>query len=105
MVNKSIRVSIIEAIRSPLGFFVLALLIVEGFIALVLIKSDLNELHKFIGMLIGVILFLLLVIVVGFLVWFKPKNLTYSEAGHQHSEDINHHYDLVKMKNSAKVKK
>ena len=97
------RLSIIEVIKSPLGFFVLALLIVEAFIGLVLIKSDLTEPHKFFGMNAGIFLFVILVIVVTLLVWHKPKHLIYTEEGHMHSEDLQHlpqdSYQLVKMEN------
>lgn len=37
---------IIEAVTAPLGFFVLALLIVEGFLATVLVGADLENTHK-----------------------------------------------------------
>lgn len=76
------RTSILYAITSPLGFFALSLLIVEGFLTIVLIFSDLAANNKFFGMLIGAGLFLLVVIGVLLLVCFKPENLTFSENSH-----------------------
>ena len=48
---------IIEAITAPLGFFVLALLIVETFLASVLVGAGLTDVYKSIGMWLGVGLF------------------------------------------------
>lgn len=44
------RIKIIEAIAAPLGFFVLALLIVESFLAIVLVGADLQNNDKILGM-------------------------------------------------------
>ena len=78
----NMRIGIIEAINHPLGFFVLALLIVEAFLGIVLIYSDLSTEHKYIGMWMGLILFIMLIILVFILVWVKPKNLIFGEKGH-----------------------
>ena len=58
------RKGVIEAINHPLGFFVLALLIVETFLSTVLIGSDLDPIQKYYGMWAGIGLFLLLIIVI-----------------------------------------
>jgi branched-subunit amino acid transport protein AzlD len=79
--NKNSWAQIIETIDKPLGFFVLALLIVESFLCIVLVKSDLSAVDKFYGMLLGVFLFILVVIGVWILVWFKPKHLVYNQNG------------------------
>lgn len=76
------KASIIKTINSPLGFFALSLLTVEGFLGIVLIYSGLDEQSKFWGMLIGAALFVLVVIIVSLLVTFKPKNLTFGEQSH-----------------------
>jgi heme A synthase len=73
---------IIESINKPLGFFALALLIVEAFLATVLIGSNLEPQHKYCGMWIGVGMFLLVVLIVGICVWVKPRNLMYDQYGH-----------------------
>jgi len=73
---------IIEAVTAPLGFFVLALLIVEAFLATVLIGGDLEKSDKVIGMWLGVGLFCLVTIAVFVLVWFKPESLTFDKEAH-----------------------
>jgi uncharacterized membrane protein (DUF485 family) len=70
---------IIEAITAPLGFFVLALLIVETFLGLVLTKGTFEKGELFQGIWIGVGLFVFLIILVSILVWFKPENLTFDK--------------------------
>lgn len=76
------RKAIIDTINHPLGFFVLALLIIEAFLAMVLIFSDLEPDKKYIGMWLGLVLFLIVVGIVAILVWCKPKNLTFGEESH-----------------------
>lgn len=76
------KIGIIETINHPLGFFALALLIVETFLATVLLGSNLNDDQKFLGMWAGLALFLILIIAVCVFVWFKPKNLTFGEESH-----------------------
>lgn len=82
MNNYKSRTGIIETIKSPLGFYVLALLIVEAFIATCLIFSKLEPRSKFIGLLIGIGLFVLIVVIVAIFAWFKPHNLTYNGYAH-----------------------
>ena len=72
---------IIEAIDKPLGFYVLALLIMEGFLALVLTVSGLEADVKERGMWSGVGMFMLVVIIVSIIVWFRPTILTFTERG------------------------
>lgn len=74
-------VRIIEAIDKPLGFFVLALLIVEGFLVLVLTLSTLEPKMQERGMWAGVGLFVFIVLIVTVCVWKKPTHLTFSEKG------------------------
>jgi hypothetical protein len=80
--NDSWWVGIIKATNSPLGFFVLTLLIIEGFLAIILKESQLSSDQKFWGMLIGVFLFLLVIVIVAILVWCKPQNLTFAGSDH-----------------------
>lgn len=68
---------IIEAITSPLGFFVLALLIVEAFLATVLLGAEFQEQFKVAGMYVGVGMFLVVLVIVTVLVWNKPDHLTF----------------------------
>jgi hypothetical protein len=44
------RDKIIEAVSAPLGFFVLALLIVEAFLATILVEARLERVDKITGM-------------------------------------------------------
>lgn len=77
MNNNEERSSIIQTVNNPLGFFALALLIVEGFLGIILVfaKNPNPEKMDFWGMIIGAILFLLVVIAVTILTWFKPDSL------------------------------
>jgi len=83
------RSNIVSVITSPLGFFALSLLIVEGFLAIVLIFSQLDSIYKFYGMLIGSTLFFFVVLGVWFLVLLKPTNLTFGETSHLEHEKMN----------------
>ncbi len=76
------RTAIISGINSPLGFFVLALLIVETFLTLVLIYANIDNQMKNNFICIGCLLFLLVTLIVGLLVWFKPENLTFDKDAH-----------------------
>jgi hypothetical protein len=80
--NKEKRSDLINAVHSPLGFFALSLLIVEGFLTITLIFSNLESESKFYGMIIGAGLFVLVVLGVWVLVWFKPKNIIFGQEGH-----------------------
>jgi hypothetical protein len=68
-------------ITSPLGFFALALLIVEGFLGISMF-ADIGSDAKFWGMCIGAALFVFVVLGVMVLVWCKPTHLTFSEKSH-----------------------
>ena len=62
--SAGLRVGIIRAISTPLGFYVLSLLIVEATIGLVLTASKLSEDHVWWGLLVVIGLFLLVFLVV-----------------------------------------
>lgn len=76
------RSQLIEVVTAPLGFFVLALLIVEAFLATVLIGAAFERVDKLNGMYLGVGLFIFVTIVVTVFVWFKPDNLTFDKEAH-----------------------
>ena len=76
------RAPIIKAVNTPLGFFSLSLLTGEVFLGIVLIYSNLDEAHKYIGMLLGASMFASVVIIVALFVCFLPKNLIFGEQGH-----------------------
>jgi len=75
-------VKIIEAITAPLGFFVLALLIVEGFLGTVLVWAQFEAKDKVTGMYLGVGMFVLVVAIVAIVVWYRPSNLTFDKEAH-----------------------
>lgn len=78
---RSVWARIIEAIDKPLGFYVLALLIVEGFLVLVLTLSGFGPQAQERGMWAGIGLFVLVVVVVTICVWKKPTHLVFTEWG------------------------
>lgn len=82
MSENNTKTQLIEAITAPLGFFVLALLIIETFLATVLIAAEIDKADRISGMYLGVMLFIFLTIVVSVLVWFKPDNLTFDKEAH-----------------------
>jgi hypothetical protein len=77
-----VRVGIIRAISTPLGFYVLSLLIVEATIGLVLTASKLSEGHVWWGFAVVVALFLLVFLMVTVLVIWFPKNLLFGKEEH-----------------------
>lgn len=79
--SKSGWARIVEAINRPLGFYVLALLIVEAFLSIILTVSNLSPEAKERGMWAVVGLFVLVVIIVTICVWSKPTHLTFTEEG------------------------
>lgn len=80
--SAGVRAGIIRAISTPLGFYVLSLLIVEATIGLVLTASKLSEDHVWWGFFVAIGLFLLVFIVVTVLVIWFPKNLLYGKEEH-----------------------
>ena len=80
------RAGIIRAISTPLGFYVLSLLIVEATLGLVLTASKLNEEHVWIGFFVVIGLFLLVFAVVTGLVIWTPKNLLFGKEEHSNPE-------------------
>ena len=82
--DRSRLVRLVEVVTAPLGFFVLALLIVESFltIALGLVRDSLDTENLLIVLYMGVGMFVLVIIVVAILVWNKPENLTFDKKAH-----------------------
>jgi hypothetical protein len=79
---KSKRTRMIQVVNTPLGFFVLALLIVESFLATVMIGGNLQAGDKLLGMWLGIGLFVLVTSAVFALVWWKPEHLTFDKEAH-----------------------
>ncbi|MEE9457347.1 MAG: hypothetical protein V3W11_09395 [bacterium] len=80
--TKNDWVRLVTSVDKPLGFFVLALLIIEAFLGILLVGSDLAESHKYVGMWLGVGLFVLIVVLVSLFAWSKPTHLTYGSEDH-----------------------
>ena len=78
----SMRTKAVQAVHSPLGFFVLALLIVEGFLFGAGTWFGLSEQWKLAAIGIGVLLFLGVFGTVVWLVVKHPKNLVFGEVSH-----------------------
>ena len=78
----SMRTKAVQAVHSPLGFFVLALLIVEGFLFGTGTWFGLSEPWKLAAIGIGVLLFLGVFGTVVWLVVRHPQNLVFSEESH-----------------------
>ena len=78
----SARTKLIGGITTPLGFYVLALLIVESFLAAIPILAELNIPERMMCVYLGVAMFFLVIVVVTALVWWKPDNLTFDKEAH-----------------------
>ena len=76
------RDKVVEAITAPLGFFVLALSIVETFLGAAFFRGNFEEQTQLTVVCIGAGLFLFVVLVVAFLVYRKPENLTFDKEAH-----------------------
>ena len=75
-------VDLVGVIKTPLGFYVLSLLIVESTLAIVLTFSKLTEEHVWEGFkwMIWVLAGVFLVVTI--FVFWKPKNLLYGKEEH-----------------------
>ena len=78
----SARTKLIGGITTPLGFYVLALLIVESFLAAIPILAELETSERMTCVYLGVGMFFLVIVVVTALVWWKPGNLTFDKEAH-----------------------
>ena len=84
----TIREKIVSGIGTPLGFVVLALLIVELFLFGAGGLFDLPIDARITALWVGVGLFVLVFFTVVLLVIFCPKNLVFSEKSHLHAMTI-----------------
>ena len=76
------RTDIIRSITTPLGFFVLALLIVEVTLGIVLMQSKLDEEHVWSGFLWMIAVFVGVILIVALFTIFCPRNLLYGKEEH-----------------------
>jgi hypothetical protein len=73
------RAQIIQQVTTPLGFYVLTLLILEGTLSIVLTCSKLTEEHIWVGFLLMIIVFAAVVVLVTLFVWRKPESLLFEK--------------------------
>lgn len=76
------RGKVVKSISAPLGFFVLALSIVETFLGAAFFRGNFEEQTQLIVVCIGAGMFVFVVSVVAFLVYRKPENLTFDKEAH-----------------------
>jgi hypothetical protein len=77
---KGDRTGIIHAVTTSLGFYVLALLIIEATLAIVLSSGKLGEERAWDGFLVMLGIFAAVVLIVTALTVLCPKNLLYGKA-------------------------
>jgi hypothetical protein len=77
-----LRVKLIEAIDRPLGFYVLALLIVEAFIATVSGVARFTQQYLLWALLLGVGMFVYITLTVTIIVWNKAHVLMFDRDAH-----------------------
>jgi hypothetical protein len=80
--GKSSRAKTLQQIQTPLGFYVLALLIVESTLGIVLTAANFGEEYKWLGFLCMIAVFAVVVGIVTVLTAWKPKNLLYGKEEH-----------------------
>jgi len=74
------RVGIIGAVNSPLGFYVLALLIVEAFLVAVVAACGFQREDRLFVIEVGAALFALVVVIVTALVWSRPAHIVFDKT-------------------------
>ena len=80
--SKDSRNGVIQAITTPLGFYVLALLIVEATLGIVLVCSRLDPDKVWYGFLCIIGIFIGVIVVVTLFAWRNPRHLLYGKEEH-----------------------
>ncbi len=80
---KSVWSDLVRSITTPLGFYVLALLIVEATLSLVLAASKLTEEHVWEGFKLMIYIFIGVLLIVTAFAKFWPTNLLYGKEEHR----------------------
>ncbi len=73
------RTEILRQVTTPLGFYVLALLILEATLAIVLTCSRLTEEHVWCGFTWMIVIFVGVVLLVTLFVYWKPQSLLFEK--------------------------
>lgn len=76
------RDRLLQLVRTPLAFFVLALLITESVLGLFLGMAGFSEVHKWTGFIILIGVFLAVVVTVTVFTAINPRNLLYGKEEH-----------------------
>lgn len=84
--NQGAWANILKSVSTPLGFYALILLIIDGPLAIVLTFSKLSEEHTWWGTLLMMSFFIVVLIIVTLLTIFKPKNLVYGKEEHSNPQ-------------------
>jgi hypothetical protein len=74
--------NILRQIQTPLGFYVLALLIIESTLCIVLTAAGFDEAHKWYGFVCMIAVFAAVLLIVTGLTIFCPRNLLYGKEEH-----------------------
>jgi MFS superfamily sulfate permease-like transporter len=80
--SKGSRSKTLQQIQTPLGFYVLALLIIESTLGIVLTAARFDQQYKWFGFLCMIGVFAAVVAIVTALTAWKPKNLLYGKEEH-----------------------
>jgi hypothetical protein len=80
--KKGDRLKTVGQIQTPLGFYVLTLLIVESTLTIVLTAAGFDALYKWYGFLCMIGAFAAVVLIVTVLTFFNPRNLLYGKEEH-----------------------
>ncbi len=80
--GKRSRAKTLQQIQTPLGFYVLALLIIESTLCIVLTAAKFEQEYMWLGFLCMIGVFAAVVIIVTILTAWKPKNLLYGKEEH-----------------------
>ena len=97
--GSQLAAKLIEAVTAPLGFFVLALLIVESFLAAALLGGGFDTSIQITVLWMGVLLFVFVTLTVAVLVWNKPENLTFDKQAHLDRSKAEYGTDLQTVAN------
>ena len=76
------RTRVLASVSTPLGFFVLTLLIIETTLGLVISLADFSQPYKWVGFICMIAIFALVVGYVGFLTAKDPTKLLFGKEEH-----------------------
>ena len=85
---KDERSGILKSITMPLGFYALVLLIIESFLGVAILSKASDSFLRLTCIWIGATLFLIDIIAVTIIVWFKPSNIVFDGNAHLRSKEM-----------------